>query len=957
MVGLDFRKTISEESLDLVVNRNRRRLLGEDVPHIYEFWILRKNGEQRLVEVSSVVIEDFEGRKYTVGQILDITSRRRNEEALKESEQRYRLLAENVSDVIWLLDIKTKTISYITPSVEMLTGYCVEEIKKLVLSDFLSKNSFQLAIGMLSNVEQYTSEGAIEPQNIEFEFIRKDGSQVWTESRLSILYDDDQKPSNILGVSRNIQERKNAEKTIKDSEEKYRTLVEQLEEGVMVLDLEGLITFTNPKLISMLKYSESEIISSSWTKFVPEEEHDKINKEHKKRMKSETSVYESTLIAKDRTIIPVIITASPLVSDHGVMTGILAVFKDITERKKAEEAMRASEEKYRMLVEKLEEGVILSNIEGYMLFVNPKFCSMLKYSENELINTHWMDIVPKEEYIKIEIHREKRIRGETSGYDTVLLAKDGTRILVNVIGTPVYSADGEMIGTLVVFNDITERKKAEEATRASEEKYRMLVETSPEIIFKQSMESKFTFVNKTFTDILGYNMEESMDMVGRDLVHPEDIELVRKSTVKIYNGKIVNNLQCRYKKKNGGYIWVSVNASPIFDAEGGVSEVLAIGQDITVRKIAEERQFRAEKALEESEARYRNIISSMTDGIVVTDIENRVMLVNRALEIILGYSSEELIGKSVVDFIDPKSIPIFNEKTQERLSGEVLADEYELTFLKKSGEKLIGRVGASAAVRDDSIEGSFAVITDITVQQELEERRSNFISMTTHELRTPLTIIKGYVDLFEKYIHKDSIDNIKKYSRPLQQINKNVYRLEKLISDVNNISKIEAGIFQLESNQIDFHNLLLEVVSSYRLILKGQLHSNINENHPPIFISGDSARLFQVLSNLIENAIQNTPEDDRKIIINQYIESDNVLIKIIDNGAGIEPQFLRVIFEPFVSVPTEFHVKGTGVGLYLAKFIVEAHGGILKVTSEGKGKGSVFSVSFPIIKIQETNNK
>ncbi|MHA2073970.1 MAG: PAS domain S-box protein, partial [Candidatus Hodarchaeales archaeon] len=682
------------------------------------------------------------------------------------------------------------------------------------------------------NVEKYTSEGTIEPQNREFEFIRKDGSRLWTESRFSILYGDDQTASAILGVSRNIQERKDAEKAIKDSEQKYK-----------------------------------------------------------------------------------------------------------------------------MLVEKLEEGVILSNVEGCITFANPKFCSMLKYSEDELINIHWKDIVPKEEYEKIEGHRENRLSGESSRYDTVLLAKDGTQILVNVIGTPVYSDEGDMIGPLVVFNDITERKKAEEELIESEMKYRMLVETSPEIIFKQSMESKFTFVNKTFMDILGYTMEESMGMVGRDLVHPEDIELVRKSTVKIYNGKIVNDLQCRYKKKNGDYIWVSVNASPIFDAEGGVSEVLAVGQDITVRKIAEERQFRAEKALEESEANYRNIISSMTDGIVVTDIENRVMLVNRALEIILGYSSEELIGKSVVNFIDPKSIPIFNEKTQERLSGEVLADEYELTFLKKSGEKLIGRVGASAAVRDDSIEGSFAVITDITVQQELEERRSNFISMTTHELRTPLTIIKGYVDLFEKYIHKDSIDNIKKYSRPLQQINKNIYRLEKLISDVNNISNIEAGIFQLESNQIDFHNLLLEVVSSYRLILKGQLHSNINENHPPIFISGDSARLFQVLSNLIENAIQNTPEDDRKIIINQYIESDNVLIKIIDNGAGIEPQFLRVIFEPFVSVPTEFHVKGTGVGLYLAKFIVEAHGGILKVTSEGKGKGSVFSVSFPIIKIQETNNK
>jgi PAS domain S-box-containing protein len=862
MVGLDFRKTISEESLDLVVDRNRRRLRGEVVPHLYEFWIVRKNGEKRLIEVSSVVIEDFEGNKYTVGQILDITSRRRNEEALKDSEQRYRLLAENVSDVIWLVDIKTKTISYITPSVEMLTGYRDDEIKKLVLSDFLSKKSFKVAIQMLSNIEKYASEGTIEPQNIEFEFIRKDGSLIWTESRFSVLYDHDQYPSAILGVSRNIQERKNAEKTISDSEEKYRTLVEQLEEGVTVLDLEGKISFVNPKMISMLKYSENELINTSWEKFVPEEEHYKIHDDYEKRRKGDTSVYESILLAKNGNLIPVITTVSPLLSDNGIMTGTLAVFIDITERKKSEEATRASEEKYRMLVEKLEEGVILSNVEGRMLFVNPKFCSMLKYSEDELINTHWMDIVPKEEFEKIQKHRDKRLRGETSNYDTVLLAKDGTRILVNVVGTPVYSEGGEMTGTLVVFNDITERKKAEEATKASEEKYRILVETSPEIIFKQNMQSHFTFVNRTFMETLGYGLVESMDMVGRDLVHPEDVESMRKSTKKILEGRIVNNIQCRFVKKGGGYIWASVNASPIFDAEGGVVEVLAIAQDITERKIAEDRQFKAEKALEESEARYRNIISSMTDGIVVTDVESRIMLVNKALENMIGYSSVELIGKSIVEIIDPKFRNLFNEKTLERHSGEVLTDEYELIFIKKTGEKLVCRVGASAVIRDNIIEGSFAVITDITVQQELEERRTNFISMTTHELRTPLTIIKGYVDLFDKFIRKDSFDNVGKYQKPLQQINKNVYRLEKLISDVNNISKIEAGIFQLESNQIDFHNILLEVVSSYQLILKGQLHSNIKENHPPILISGDSAKLFQVLCNLIENAIQNTPEEE-----------------------------------------------------------------------------------------------
>lgn len=691
IVGFDSRKTIAQENLEMVVRRDRSRLNGEEVIDRYEYWIRRKDGEKRLVQISLDIITDINNRKFTVGQLLDITERRINEEALKNSEKRYRLLAENVNDVIWLMDVNDRRITYATPSVESLVKYNDEEILDLSLKDFFSPESLIKAKRIFIDLEDNINQGIDESQSYELVLIRKDGVKIWTETIFTLIFDFDQNMSSILGITRNIEERKRAEK-----------------------------------------------------------------------------------------------------------------------------ALRESEEKYRMLVEKLEEGVVSLNVEGNISFVNPKMLSMLKYSEEELINSHWRILYSKEEYVKIEAEREKRLRGETSVYDSVLLAKDGVHIPVIIGATPLYSNEGEITGILCVFNDITERKKAE-------------------------------------------------------------------------------------------------------------------------------------KALEESEARYRSIIASMTDGVVITDVENRVVSVNMAFETILGCSGVEIIGQSIFDFIDPQSLEIYDVKNSQLFSGKVPAAEYELIYIKKNGEKLITRTAVSSVVRDNVIEGSFAVVTDISVRQELEERRSHFISMTTHELRTPLTIIKGYVDLFEKYLSIGSSDQKERYEKPLQQIDKNIHRLEKLISDVSNIGKIESDAFQLETEQINFLELLSEVINSYQMILKDQLLTEVDPDQSPIIIEGDSARLFQVLCNIIENAIQNTPDDDRKIIIDLKNETTNISVNIIDNGAGIEPKFISLIFEPFVSIPTEYHVKGTGVGLYLAKFILEAHGGRLDVKSQGKGQGSTFTLRIPKI--------
>ncbi|MHA2245011.1 MAG: ATP-binding protein [Candidatus Hodarchaeales archaeon] len=234
------------------------------------------------------------------------------------------------------------------------------------------------------------------------------------------------------------------------------------------------------------------------------------------------------------------------------------------------------------------------------------------------------------------------------------------------------------------------------------------------------------------------------------------------------------------------------------------------------------------------------------------------------------------------------------------------------------------------------------------VLKELEHRRTNFIDMVSHELRTPLTVIRGYLEFLDRY--SGSLPP-EKLSDCLKPMHRGVIRLEQLIKGVNDLAEIDKGIFALNGiTNISICDFLFEVLIPHSIRLHDQLDINNINNFDETNedqIKGDSLRLQQVIDNLIENAIRNSSDENRKIKCVVEIISDKVRIIVEDNGAGVHSSNIESIFEQFISIPTKYYAGGTGIGLYISRKIAQAHGGTLVAQSEGEGKGSKFILELP----------
>ncbi|NHJ02708.1 MAG: PAS domain-containing sensor histidine kinase [Candidatus Heimdallarchaeota archaeon] len=230
------------------------------------------------------------------------------------------------------------------------------------------------------------------------------------------------------------------------------------------------------------------------------------------------------------------------------------------------------------------------------------------------------------------------------------------------------------------------------------------------------------------------------------------------------------------------------------------------------------------------------------------------------------------------------------------------------------------------------------------VRKELEKRRDNFVWMTSHELRTPLTVVIGYCDFLTKHI-----DNIQSEQRAkiLDIVKRNLQRLERFINDVTILTKIDQGILKIQTEDVDICQLLWDTLSLYQHLIEDRISTNICQSDEKVVLQVDRERIQQVILNVLENAIKNSPKEKTLIDVSLSILSDKIIIKISDSGAGIAKENLERIFEQFVSIPTEFSSGGTGIGLHLCREILDAHNGSISADSPGIGKGSSFTIILP----------
>ncbi len=729
------------------------------------------------------------------------------------------------------------------------------------------------------------------------------------------------------------------EDDLKESMENYKELTESINDVFFAMNEELRYTYWNRASEKLTGIAAKDALGKHLRDiFLDLEESKLTEKDYLKAIKTKQSqnfVSEYRLGDKDFVFD---------ISAYPTKNGISVFVKDITEIKRREKVLRESEERFRDLADLLPQTICETDIEGKITFVNRNAFNMFGYSPPDLDAglTIWQMIAPAD-LNKARENIQRILMGEDSGgTEYTAQRKDGSTFPV-LVYTSSFIREDKPTGLKMIVVDITERKQMEEALEESEEKFRKFFEDSPIGIAISGHDKRFLNVNSRFCDMLGYTPGEIIGATFADITHPDYVEKDKGNIEKISRGEMaVYRTDKRYIKKNKEPLWAFTTVSGVYNVENTIKYYLAMVDDITERKQAEE-------ALKTSLEQYHDLYEEAPNAYFSVGADGCIKIANHRATELLGYSMDELIGKPVIDLYaatpagKAKASDIFRQFTSAR---EVMGEE--LQMLTADGRELWITLSVKPIVdKSGQVVQSRSVVVDITEHVKMREQLimqdrlasiGQLVSGIAHELNNPLTGVIGFSDmLLERDLPKDikeDLETINNEAKRTANIVKGLLtfaRKQKIEKESLDINSIIQGILQLRSYEQRVSNI--------------EVNTRFAHDLPQIF--GNGSQLQQVFLNIIINAEQamlEAHERGRLTITTEQV-GNMVRASFTDDGPGIAEENLGHLFEPFFT--TKEVGKGTGLGLSISHGIISAHAG--KIYAESQlGKGANFVVELPV---------
>jgi PAS domain S-box-containing protein len=656
---------------------------------------------------------------------------------------------------------------------------------------------------------------------------------------------------------------------------------------------------------------------------------------------------------------------------------IVAIYQDVTERKRIEEELRKNEARYRSLLEGSHEAITINTPNGTYVDVNQAWLDLFGYTREEMLGL-------KAEQLYVNPADRTRFRqkieneGFVKDYPVKLLRKDGKTLDCLFTSSVWRDNDGRIIGYQGIIRDITEHNQMESELRKSEERFRTIFQYIPiptvilsfeEGSYPQSM---IIDVNDEWTRTMGFSRNEAighsttelgilLNSKQRDQLSKELSEKGRVSGVEIE------------RRTKSGEICNFFSTVELVEL-GGKKYALNMWVDITERKKMEEQLKRHSSRLEEmveeragklkrSEERLRRIYDTTLNVLYTTSLEGEILDMNPAGLSLFGFQNLDEARKTNIKTLyanldDRRKLielaeqgPIINFETKFKKTDDQTIEALVNTYpLRDEEKKLIGFQEAIIDIterkevekmRDQLTQ---ALVQDVERRKELERMRDQFISAVTHELRTPLVSMTGYLDLA---LSEESQPMSEEVLSDLHVVKRNMDRLLNLVNDLLDISRMQSGRFQLNLQPIDLKDVMNTYIKDTQPLLeekKQNLKLEIPENELPV--QADQVRLCQAVMNLLSNATKFSSEGS-EITLRIEEEQEEITVKVSDKGIGIKKEDLERVFEPFSAIEKPTYIKGTGLGLSITRGLVEAHGGRIWAESEGEGKGTTFTFTLP----------
>ncbi len=895
--------------------------------HTVEREVTLPSGKVTFWENTANPIRDAGGKIVSCLELArDITERKRAEESLKNSEEKYRELANSITDVFFAMDEHLR-YTYWNKASEILIGLRAEDtIGKSLLEIFPDTpgtrrvEKVYRAVLKTQKSQTFVSDFDIDGRHYIFEI-----SAYPSRGGISVFV-------------RDITERKRAE-------ERLRILFEFAPDGYYLSNLEGNFVDGNKAAEQITGYKREELIGKSFLTLnllLPEEIQKAVGLLAKNALGQATGPDEFTLNRKDGNQIPVEITTFP-VNIYGESL-VLGIARDITERKQAEEALRQSEERYRTILEEMEDSYFEVDLGGHLTFVNNSVCRNLGYSREELIGMSYKGFTVEEaiESVFRTFNEVYLTAIPNKGFPWKTIHKDGSHGFAETSVSLLREDKGEIIGFRGVGRDITERKQVEEALRQSEERYRTILEEMEDSYFEVDLGGHLTFVNSATCRNLGYSRKELIGMSYKGFTLEDDTESVFRTFNEVYlTGKPNKSFSWTVVHKDGSHKLVEHSALPLRNDKGEIIGFRGVGRDITERKQAEE-------ALRQSEEKYRALFDSSVIGTFIIDAETmKVVMANQVGAEMFGFSSvEETTGVEPFEFIPLDDREEVLRTIVNDMFEQDLRQTREFRVITKDGRE-IWISGKGARVMHEGRLAGLVALTDITEQKQQNEQLmmadrlasvGELAAGTAHELNNPLTSVIGFSQLL---MEEDISDDARK---DVELIYKEAQRAANVIKNLLTFARKHAPMKQL--NQIN--NIIEDVLKfrAYEQKVNGiEVKRQLAPDLPEIMV--DYFQMQQVFLNIIINAEYFMIEAHNRgtLTITTKKQNGNVRISIADDGPGISKENLRRLFNPFFT--TKEAGKGTGLGLSICHGIVSEHGGQIYAKSQ-PGKGATIVVELPI---------